>query len=362
MRSRLAKLAIATATVAAAAAVFAGTAQADPPASYTPGITDIAGVGSDTTEFVGNFLTWGADVPTMNPPTSGFNSVHPPAHASVDSWNATGTTPIGTKPGCLIARPNGSSAGITALINTPFSTVSPFPPCIDFARFSGPHGTVFDRNGNPLQFLPFATDRLQYATSHPTPAFPTAPVTNAPQNLTAAQLKTIYTTTGIRWTAVGGTSIDVIKKLIPQAGSETRSIFESSLGITDAQLAADVVSTQANDPAPIRASADAIAPFSDALFIHLDSNAGIQLDGNPPNPPTGFSTTYTVYFVVPLDPATLAVPGYLQPFFGDGSGNVIVNSTTLLNWVCGPAGKAIIASEGFKTLPNGNATGDCGVA
>ena len=361
MRSRFATFAVATATAAATTAIFAGTALADPPAGYSPTITDRAGVGSDTTELVMNALTWGQDAPTTNPPTSGFNSTVAQTAGWYDSWNATGSATIATKPGCpTVNRADGSSAGISALVNSGVSTVDNVTPCIDYARSSrGPKadGTDVDKNGNPLFFEPFAQDVLQYASSAPTTSFPSVPATNAPQNLTVAQLKTIYTTVGITWTAVGGTSTDVIQKVIPQAGSGTRSFFEGQLGITDAQLASDVITVQEHDPAPIRANADRVGPFSDARFTHVDSDQGIQLDG-PVTAPTGFTATREIYNVVKLDPNTLQIPAYLQALFGDGSGTVSTGS----NWICSSAAQTIITSEGFINLPNGTNAGDCGVA
>jgi ABC-type phosphate transport system substrate-binding protein len=342
MRSRIAKGAAIVATAAAATAIFAGSALADPPASHTVALTDVVGVGSDTTEIVMNDATTGP---------SGFDATTSPANY-VDSWNATGTTPIVTKPGCSIPRPDGSSAGITALINTPLASDGT-TPCIDFARSSrGPKTGDTDLNGNPLQFLPYASDGLRYATSAPTPAFPSVPVTNAPQNLTAAQLAAIFTCTDTTWTQVGGTSTDTIQPVIPQAGSGTRTFFEQSIGITDSQLGACVITGQEHDPTPVRANADRIAPFSVARFNSVDSNAGIQLNTS------GFTATREVYNVAKLDPATLAVVANVQPIFGDGSGTV--SSTT--NWICSAAGQAVVKADGFTPLPVGTAAGDCGVA
>lgn len=336
MRSRIAKVAVVFATAAATTAIFAGSALADP-----TGTTAVAAVGSDTTQFVVNDLAAAYNATTPTPP-------------SVGSWFATGTSPIVTKPGCSIARPDGSSAGITALINTPNATDG--TPCIDFARSSrGRNSTTdVDKNGNPLAFLPFATDGLKYASSYPTTSYPSVPVSNAPQNLTAAQLKLIYTCAATTWndSRIGGTSATTIKPVIPQAGSGTRVFFEAQIGITDAQLGTCVTAVQEHDPAPIRATADNIGPFSVARFNSVDSDQGIQLDAS------GFSATRTVYNVAKLDPATLAVVGNVQQFLGDGSGTV----SSTLNWICSAAGQQVVTKDGFTPLPVGTAAGNCGVA
>jgi ABC-type phosphate transport system substrate-binding protein len=361
MRSRLAKFAVAAATAAATTAIFAGTALADAPPSYTPVITDLAGMGSDTAEIVMNKLTWGEDVPATNPAVTGYNSTVAQSAGWYNSYNATGSATVDTKPGCVgITRQNGSSAGINALKAAPtLSTVDNTTPCLDFARSSrGPNanGSDVDNLGNPLFFLPYALDGLQYAS---------ATTTNAPQTLQVAALKAIYTTVGITWNnaAVGGTSTDVIQKVIPQAGSGTRSFFEAQLGIADNQLASDVIVAQEHDPVPIAANADRIGPFSSARFTHTNP-AGIQLDGPVPtctfhpttcSGPTGFFATRNIYNVVRLDPNTFLVPAKFNAMFGDGSG-------TGTPFVCSSAGAALIQGEGFIPLPNGTAAGDCDVA
>jgi hypothetical protein len=81
---------------------------ADPPTGVTPKETDVVGVGSDTIEFL--FDQFSFD----------YNKTHTGAH--LYSWDATNpkTGAMGdnivTKSGCSATpRPDGSSAGITAL-------------------------------------------------------------------------------------------------------------------------------------------------------------------------------------------------------------------------------------------------------
>lgn len=349
MRSRIAKFAVATATAAAATAIFSGTALADPPASHTVALTDIAGVGSDTIQFALDDLTTG---------TNGYDATQSPSQYA-DSFDAVNPTTgvagdtITTKPGCSLTRPNGSSAGITALLADQLSTVDNTTPCLDYARSSRA-----PQNGDQgLAFLPLAQDTLDYATSAPTTSFPSTPVTNAPQNLTAAQLATIYScgTSGTvsHWTDFGGTSSDAVQAVIPQPGSGTRTFFESSIGVSDATIVAGVNSgcltqVEEHDPTPIRANADRIGPFSLARFKSLDSDAGIQLNSS------GFTAQRIVYDVVRIDPTTGGVPTYLQPLFGDGG----VTST---GWLCTTAAQNIAQNtDGFAPITL--AGHSCGVA
>ncbi|HEY4018418.1 MAG TPA: hypothetical protein VGM75_07010 [Pseudonocardiaceae bacterium] len=354
MRSRIATFAVATATAAAATATFAGVALADPPASHTPALTDISGVGSDTTQFVMNDVTtgpggWDSQIPAPANYVDSFDAVNP-------TTGVVGDT-ITTKPGCSFARPDGSSAGITSLINDQKSTVDGTADCVDYAR-----STRMRQGSDPasIGFLPFAQDSLKYATSHPTPSFPTVRATNAPQTLTAANLATIYScgTTGTisHWTDfTGGTSTDAVQALIPQggSGSGTRTFFESSIGVTDTTIVAGINSgcllqVKANDPAPIRASADAIAPFSVPQFNSVGKDAGIQLDD------FGFSADRILYNVVRLNASGALANQNLVPFFGDGT-------PTNTAFICTTAAQNIIDNtDGFSpiTLPGHT----CGVS
>ena len=350
MRSRIAMFAVATATAAAATAIFSGTALADPPASHTVALTDIIGVGSDTVQFALDDTTTGAN---------GFDATQSPTNY-VDSWDAvnpsTGTTgdTITPKPGCSFARPNGSSAGINALLADQLSTSDNATPCVDYARSSRA-----PQNGDQgLAFLPFAQDTVEYATSAPTTSFPSTPATNAPQTLTAANLATIYSCGASghsvsHWNDFGATSTDAVQAVIPQPGSGTRTFFEGSIGVSDATIQAGVTSgcltqVEEHDPAPIRANADRIGPFSVARFNSIDADAGIQVDGTQ-----GFNQSRIVYNVVRID-ANGNIPAYLVPFFGDGG----VSST---GWICSSAAQSILQStDGFAPISLSGHS--CGVA
>lgn len=321
MRSTLVKAAVVVASAFAATSLIAGTALADPPASHTVAATDIDGTGSDTIQYALDDVaaSWDATSPAPTNYVASWDAVNPTTQAVGDN--------ITVKPGDTIARPDGSSAGITALENDSF---------LDFARSSrGPQSSDVDpTTGNPLLFLPFAQDQLNYAV---------ASTTNAPLNLTTAQLVSIYECTDTTWTQVGGTSSDTIIPEIPQSGSGTRSFFEQTLGITDANLGSCVHTIQENTPSDISGSADNIAPFSYAQFTSRYSNSGIKLNTS------NFVAYRLVYNVVRLDATTGTVAAKLQPFFGDGSGTAGSNG-----YICSAAGQKIVNADGFTSLPTSN--------
>ncbi|HEX7658843.1 MAG TPA: substrate-binding domain-containing protein [Pseudonocardiaceae bacterium] len=321
MRSSLIKAAVVVAAAAAATGVLAGPALADPPAQHPVLATDITGTGSDTIQYALNDLAAGYNTANNINITTGAGYV--------TSWDAVNpqTGAIGenitVKPGDTLPRPNGSGAGIKALHDHAY---------LDYARSSrGPQAGDVDADGNPLLFLPFAEDQLNYAV---------ATTTNAPLNLNISQLKSIYLCQVTTWNQVGGTSGDTIIPEIPQINSGTRAFFEQTLGVTDAQiLAAPCVHTiEENTPSDIAGNPDNIAPFSYAQFESRYQNSGIKLSTN------GLANR-EVYDVVRSDPNTL-VPTYLQRMFGDGTG--AVDSTH--NYVCSAAGQAIAHADGFKSL------------
>ena len=106
------KLLVAATTAAALTAMMAAPALADPPTGVTPKLTDVVGVGSDTTEFV--FDQFSADYNATH--TTGklysFDALNPSNGAMGDPIQLKASVPSST---CNIPRPDGSSAGITAL-------------------------------------------------------------------------------------------------------------------------------------------------------------------------------------------------------------------------------------------------------
>ncbi|MFF8770048.1 substrate-binding domain-containing protein [Kitasatospora sp. NPDC015120] len=353
MRKTAAKLLAAAAIATSVATVASGTAVADPSTLPTlPLAQDIVGVGSDTTQAVLNqfstdynaFLGAGSTLPRLY------------------SWDATGTSPITTKTGATsLARPNGSSAGISALDATTKTTV-------DFARSSrGPKNSVpGGAAGDPLTdlFVAFAKDAVSYAT--------TTTGSHAPANLSKADLVNIYNCTYTNWnqipgyTGVGGT----IKAYLPQNGSGTRSFFLQALGLSNggACVTANPTVQENQGTDTILNDADAIVPYSVAHYIGQVYNGhGAGSDQ------AGALTVRSIDNVVPIDPTSHVLT---LAFSNTSFGRVIYNVVREANWNAtdtqGTALRAIfgtngwicknsvaaadITSYGFRTLP----TGACG--
>jgi ABC-type phosphate transport system substrate-binding protein len=221
------------ASVAAAAALVAGSVTMasastnDPSKSVTPAAYDIVGVGSNTTEYVMDAVSVGYNksVKTHNATNPYFYSYD----ALPEGVNVPGKYNITPKAGCAtIARPDGSSAGITALDS---SQVIKYKggtyPCIDFARSSGGRKPTYpaDKPGGVV-FVAFAKDAITWAARSAAKGG-----TDAPASLNTAQLKAIFTCTDTNWAQVGGKS-GAIKVYLPQAGSGTLSTWEKFMGIT----------------------------------------------------------------------------------------------------------------------------------
>jgi ABC-type phosphate transport system substrate-binding protein len=229
---KLTRLMAGVASVAAAAALVAGSvtaASADPighngkavaPASY-----DIVGVGSDTTTYL-------TDQFSVN-----YNKtvkVHNAAHPFLYSWDAlpkgqtepSTTFKITPKAGCtVVSRPDGSGAGLKALNQNMLDGKSGHY-CIDFGRSSsgrspgtptvGPHGVIY---------VTLAKDAITWAARSAK-----AGGTDAPANLSTKQLKAIFTCKDTNWAQVGGKS-GAITVYLPQPGSGTLSTWEKFMGI-----------------------------------------------------------------------------------------------------------------------------------
>ncbi|MGW4229773.1 hypothetical protein ACWEF9_10915 [Streptomyces sp. NPDC004980] len=215
---------------AVAGAVALGLGIMSPVASADPvSPTDhrvLAGVGSDTTQDVTNALGLAVDSGTL-----------------IASYNATGSSTVKTRAtNCVIARPNGSSAGITALNNA----VDNATGCIDFARSSrGPAAT-----GTDLTFIPFAEDQVTIAVREDS-------ALNNNLDLTAAQLKSVYECT---LTTLNGVALT---PLLPQAGSGTRSFFLGAIG--NPALGSCVGTMQEHNGVELDTAGD-IAPYSVAQY------------------------------------------------------------------------------------------------
>lgn len=307
--------AIAAALAGSAIALSAGSASAatdpDDP-SFTPTTSDLIGVGSDTTQHALHLFAeaWNSD-----PRTQGI--------ARIASFAATGGGQI-TLPSGAINRPNGSGAGKGLLYGSGNNTD------VDFARSSSANSTAETQAG--LQMFPFAVDTLILAVSNNTPS-------HAPTSLTSAQIVGIYKGDIKNWSEVGGTA-GVIKPMIPQAGSGTRSFFAAQLkamnGGADVTLGSNVVEVQEHDPAPIQNDPDAVAPFS-------KGRAGLA--GSALRVEQGFSANRALYDVVR---GTDVSNPLIQAAFGsDGA-------------LCSTAARDLIEAAGFKQLATPAHGGVCG--
>ncbi len=229
-------VAVGAVTAAAAAiGVAAPGAMAEPilhGKQVTPAAYDIVGVGSDTTQYVIDALSlsYNATVKKHSPSDPYFFSwdAVPPAHPLDTKENVT------LKAGCGVqARPDGSSAGISALTsygNVKYKGVT--YPCLNFARSSRPKKSS---DATEDLFVIFASDAVTYSTEKNT---------NVPNNLNAKQLAEIFGCTipaahgfaAGTWGALLGSKAKDAKgspdPIVPQAGSGTLSFWmETALGL-----------------------------------------------------------------------------------------------------------------------------------
>ena len=319
MRYRTLKLGLAAATVVATVlplALFVPSAGAD----YAPSGKDVVGVGSDTLQYMIDFLADGDAYGDQ-----GYNSIGnkyklvsfdatadanarlaygvdggqasqttcTPGTGSTAGTANSGTTNTGVP--CVlnptivlraglqpVQRPNGSGAGFSALVqdivagdNASTSANGSKPEVINFARASSTQSNSVTLPGTEgIDQLSLATDTLPMIET-------TTPVSNAVP-LSAAQLDTIYTAnTGscVTWNEVGGTSTAQIIPIIPQVGSGTRKYFLQQIGDTALTVGSCTVVGEENDPTALAATtspANAIEPISQG---RLDVYQGVNNTG-----------------------------------------------------------------------------------
>jgi ABC-type phosphate transport system substrate-binding protein len=214
----LKKLLVTAVTAASATALAVGPALADPingsGKPVKPKETDVVGVGSDTIQFLLDQFSFD------------YNKAHKTG-THLYSWDAlnpkTGASEqISFKSGCTkTLRPNGSSAGIATLIaNQKTGDKKHF--CADFARSSRARQPGDPSRGKAgIQFVALGKDAVTYATNA---------TTNAPANLSTAQLNSIYSCTVTNWNQVGGKNAP-IKAVLPQTSSGTRAFFLTAIGL-----------------------------------------------------------------------------------------------------------------------------------
>jgi ABC-type phosphate transport system substrate-binding protein len=365
-----------------------------------PAPTDVIGVGSDTTQnLVDQFSAdYNATHKTSGKQLYYFNATNPITGAMGD--------PIQTKSGssnCSIPRPDGASAGITALENT--KTTTGGSPCIDFASSTRARSSS---DPTTISFIGLAGDAVTYSTQAGS---------HAPAALTTADLTGIYNCSITKWNQIPGNSggsSATIAAMLPQSGSGIRTVFLTALGLTapgscvstsatrqGAAGAGDNTLQQNEGTAPsLNANkANVIFPFSvgkylaerfhsascgtitqcDAAPNHCTPGANLNLFGcnihgtlllnpitgsggvaNPttPFPPTkkstinlGFNSGFLLLLYEVVNAPSGTLPAKLAPLFGP-SGFTCTN----------PTAKADLKHYGFAVLPAGTAAGDCGSA
>jgi ABC-type phosphate transport system substrate-binding protein len=280
----------------------AGTAQADPVGSNIP--RQLAGVGSDTTQGVmdamSNAVTIGG-VPVLG------------------SYDAVGSSTISPQAAAAcqnMPRPNGSGAGRTALLNS----LTAGNGCLQFSRSSSLNLTA---SSPSLTYVPFAVDAVTFAVT---------PGSSLPRTLTLADLHGIYTCDP---NYVGTAPNYTVHPLLPQAGSGTRSFWETTVGITDADVVAGkypcVSDTKNGKPIEEHDGRvlddNSIAPFSIAQFIAQGAGTIADLRGSAVlgsingNPSlllnTGSAATREVYNVIPT--ANVGTAPWSTVFVGNTS-------------------------------------------
>jgi ABC-type phosphate transport system substrate-binding protein len=218
-----------------------------------PAETAIVGVGSDTYQSVGDQFSGDYNATLKATST-----------AQLYNWDATNPTTgamgdsIITKSGCSsIARPDGGSAGLTAMdANARTSDGKQF--CIDFTRIARARSSSdppFAPGG--VGFVSLAEDAITYATQA---------TTDAPSNLTTAQLAGIYNCTITNWSTVGGKSA-TIQPVLPQTGSALAKQFLTDIGVANAGACVNQTVQQNEGVDPLLKTPQAVVPYSVAKYI-----------------------------------------------------------------------------------------------
>lgn len=333
--------------------------------------TDAVGVGSDTVQYVSDFVDDGT--PTG---LNGFNATNTSRRvfsfdATADASgragyqngtsNALASTVVLRAQGKPIIRPNGSGAGIAALLAD--STHQ-----IDFVRSSrlpkASEQTAASSFGG-IHVYRIATDGLQIAVN----ASGTASNWNGPAGLSSAELINIYNGTYKRWSDVPGytgtAGADAIIPILPQTGSGTRNDFLADLQAANGGVAVTLASTvrtsEEHDPNAVSGLAsgtqtfadsttapytnkDALAPFSTGRDKLIDTgyfgttpapNQVYLLNGAAPdgNAATSYLLARSLYLLARQSDVTSTTP-----FLAGGSLNLV---NTLFGTSTSQYGKAL---------------------
>ncbi len=337
-------------------------------ADYAPQPGDVVGVGGDTPQYA---LTFVANGDTAG--DAGFNSAG--AYNRLVTFNATADangrsayqngstegTPLPLNPTDVlraglnpVQRVQSSGASISALLADTHT-----PEQINFV-FSASKPTATQKatavtNGwGGLHTVEIGTDSVQVVTDN---------TTDAPANLTIAQLLGIYKGTTTTWSTVGGTAGTILPEL-PPSGSSVYKTFLTALkvanGNTAPTLGGDVITVEQNDPTAITGSsntAGAIVPFSTARlnlynsgYFHTPNTVypggaaitpGIKIN----NTGSGYKSSLVDYVIFRQSDL-----GSTQPFEPGSSLNwaqtLFSNSTGPRPYVATAAGQALIDAAG----------------
>jgi ABC-type phosphate transport system substrate-binding protein len=365
----LSKLVVGAAVAATAVAMAAPSALADPPRGVHPKAFDVVGTGSNTIEFVWDQFS----VDYNNTHRTPHNVNHP----FIYSWDALTSGSFVPKVGCkpvLRANANGSSAGIALLAAAARTPSGNF--CEDFARSSRARKSTdpaFKKGG--VAFVKFARDAITYASRV------TRGGTNAPKNLSTAQLHNIYSCTVRHWNQVGGSSPATIVPVLPQSSSGTRSSFLSDISVTTPGSCVVSTATLEENQGTTKLfnSPNVITPFSIGKWLaqkfrspvcgHApkrgQNSFGCNVDGflglnsinhTAPTLGKGASQVINPRFSAPFfrflyDVVRFAtntpthIPAYLERFFNPASARV-------KGWLCTNINaKAAIVDYGFLNTP-----------
>jgi len=341
----LRKLIAGAVVVVSTTAIAVGPALADPPKGTTPKETDVVGSGSDTIEFLLDQFSFDYNrTHKSGPKLYSWDALNPVTGAMGDS--------IKVKSGCAaIPRPDGSSAGILALdANAKTSDKKHF--CLDYGRASRGRSSSDPAKGpGGILFVALGKDAVTYATNS---------TTNAPANLTTAQLNAIYTCTDTNWSQVGGKSAPIDAQL-PQTSSGTRAFFLAAIGVSTPGSCVNSTAEENEGVDPVLQGPDVIYPYSIgkyiAEFFHSAKCKNSSCTGNPackpsktqnrfgcdthgkmvlreingtkPTSGTGSKTVVnakfsakfvrTVYIVVRWAKTKDNIPSYLEPFFASAT-------------------------------------------
>ena len=277
----------AAAAAIAAIAVAASPALADPVTGHgkpvTPRQSDIVGTSDITTSFLLDQLS------------ASYNAAHPRS-ASLYSWDAlspadgTAAGLITARQGCRrYPRPYGLTAQTQALLDDGYrDKFGAFRYCYTYATALLPANQPRTLARGKLLLLPLANEVISWATP---------PGSNAPRNLTPADLHGIYSCTDTSWLKFPGGKRGTIEPQLPPRGSAIRTIFLTAIHIRAPGKCVQnqpqpgrchpttCATSPAASPSPAENAKNVIVPVSVAAYITLKNYQAKPLWWNRQWPP-----------------------------------------------------------------------------